>query len=185
MTRRHLLLITLICAGCSDVSGWTPSTSTMPSSSSIVAQESPPGPLSSPYALSNDADWSIIEAVTVRPGDPTASIDPSVDWYVEYTRRGSPDTQVLVTGHSESFDATRAAFEQLGYDLVPVTIADRMSEAGTIPNDPSSPPVIVLRNDNQSMVVLSYQLDVAELAMFAATLEPVTAGDWAAIERQR
>lgn len=135
------------------------------------------------YALLADAGWTLQEAIDPRADDPLIAAErPALDWYDEYVRSPSAteSQMVRVSGHEADFDESRGAFEDRGYQLDDVTIAGRQAAGGFLPGDTPRSSLLVLDNNGSTLLVLSYELNLADLTALAEKIRPVSAAAWIA-----
>lgn len=159
--------LTVFVGGCSS----DPKTTTPPSSDAARH-----------YALLADPAWTLHEAIDLRADDPLAATEhPALDWYDEYERSPSATESqtVRVSGHDATFEASQREFEGRGYELSDVTIAGWQAASAFLPGDtPHS--LLVLDNGDSSLLVLSYELSLADLSALAEKIRPANAATWIA-----
>ncbi len=134
-----------------------------------------------PYALLRDEEWELQEAVDPPVDDPVASIErPALEWYIEYVRSPSDleSEMVRVSGHATGFEESRSQLSELTFDLTETPV-DGWRAVGGTSDEPAGPALLLLENGDRSIVVLSYEVTLDELAVLAARIEPVDAPTWA------
>jgi hypothetical protein len=135
------------------------------------------------YALLADPGWTFKEAIDPRSDDPAAAAErPAVDWYDEYERSTSANESqtVRISGHATTFEQSRTELEQQGFDFSAVTVDGWQSVGGVIPEDTPQSKVIVLANGTSSLLVLSYELSLDDLALLAEKVRPADKATWVA-----
>jgi hypothetical protein len=137
------------------------------------------------YAIVTNDDWSLQEAVDPPEDDPFASAErPPMDWYAEYVRTlpvpgGSEGQMVRLSGHATPISDTRAALTQLGWDFTAIQIEGWDGLGGTNPTDPASPPIVLLEDPGATtLMLLSYELSLDEVAAFAESVEITDEEAW-------
>jgi hypothetical protein len=93
-----------------------------------------------------------------------------LEWYAEYVQSSTnQSSMVRLSGHRATFDETRAALEALGLAFDDVALQHWQALGGSAPDDPASPTIIVLAIGPTTLMTLSYELDLAQLAPIADT----------------
>lgn len=134
------------------------------------------------YALLRDAQWVLREAVDPPAGDPAASAQrPPVEWYVEYERApsGLESQLVVISGHEPELEETRSQLAASTFELAETPV-DGWPAVGGVSGDPVGPGILVLDDGDRSIMVLSYELSVDQLASLAARIETVDSATWTA-----
>jgi len=134
------------------------------------------------YALLRAERWKFNEAIDLADGDPLASIDrPPVDWYAEYERSSASRSEMVrLSGHRASLDEHRAELEKVGFELSDVDVEGRRAIGGSDRDDAASPAVLLLEQGGRSLLLLSYDLSLEELARLSEHLEPADRAAWLA-----
>lgn len=138
------------------------------------------GGIDGSYLLLAAEGWELQEAVDPAADDPIATIErPPLLWYAEY-EQGAADTpsRVRVSGHDGDLAAVLDALVP-GFGFEDRTIDGRPALVGR-GNDPLGPSVVVLEHGTTSVMVLSYELPVEQLADLATRVEEVDEAGWAA-----
>lgn len=136
------------------------------------------------YALLRNEEWQLQEAVDPPADDPASLIErPVFDWYIEYVRSPSEleSELVRVSGHATGFEESRSQLSEGGFDLTETSVDGWRAVGGTF-DEPAGigPALLLLENGDRSIVVLSYEVALDELAVLAARIEPVDAAAWTA-----
>ncbi len=137
------------------------------------------------YAVVNDQEWSLQEAVDPPQDDAFASAErPAMEWYSEHVRTvpvsgGAEGQMVRLSGHSASISESRAALEALEWEFEILEL-DGWEGFGSIPVDPTRPAVVLLDHGSTTFILLSYELTVDEVATFAGSVEAVDETTWEA-----
>lgn len=131
------------------------------------------------YLIRPRDQWTLKEAIDPPPGSLATKAEPSLDWYAEYEKSSTNESQqVRVSGHAADIDTVRARL--MGFQLKPTTVGTRPALAGTS-TDPAGPSVVLFSmNTTYTAMVLSYELNVEDLINWAATLTPATQAQWIA-----
>ena len=127
-----------------------------------------------------DDAWTLQEAVDPPVDDPIASLDrPPLDWYAEYVRSSPTESQMVrLSGHRMTFDEARADLEDLGFEFADIEVDGWRSIGGSATADPVGPAVVLLENGSTSLMVLTYELELDDLAEVAGTIEAVDEATW-------
>jgi hypothetical protein len=133
-----------------------------------------------PYALLSDDAWVLQEAVDPPADDPISSIErPPLDWYAEYVRSSPTESQMVrLSGHRTTFDDARTELEDVGFAFDVIEVDGRRSVGGSAAGDPAGPAVVLLETGSTSLMVLSYELEVDDLAELADAIEAVDETTW-------
>lgn len=131
------------------------------------------------YALQRDPDWNLQEAVDPPPNDRLAARDrPPMDWYAEYI---SGSVMVRLSGHAASPVQARRALGSVGFEFDAIELPRHgPAHVGTAPSDESGPTVLVMAGHDNTLLLLSYEADAADLVDFAATVSTATPEEWRA-----
>ena len=134
------------------------------------------------YGVLTDDTWTLQEAIDPPADAPIASLErPPLEWYAEYVQSStSQSSMVRLSGHRAAFDETRAALEELGFAFDDVALQHWQAVGGAAPDDPGSPTIIVLANGPTTLMTLSYELDLDQLAPITDTVENVDQANWIA-----
>jgi hypothetical protein len=133
------------------------------------------------YVLLRDPAWRLQEAIRPGADEPMVRLErPPMTWYAEYVRSPTPSESqmVRVSGHGADATQARAELEAVGFAFNSVPVASWHAVGGSAPDDPGSPTILILDNGRASVLVLSYELDLDELAAFAGHLDPVDEAAW-------
>jgi hypothetical protein len=131
-----------------------------------------------PYALLRDDGWTLQEALDPPADDPFASSEsPPLAWYAEYVQTaGNSSRMVRLSGHENSVASSREALEQGGFRFADVDVEGW--EAAGSESSETSPAVLLLDNDGATIMGLSYEVGLEELAGIAAGVEVVDGATW-------
>ena len=138
------------------------------------------------HAVVGDEEWSLQAAVDPPPDDALASAErPPMDWYSEHVRTvpvsgGAEGQMVRLSGHRASINESRVALEAVGWEFDSVQVDGWEGVGGTNPVDSASPTVVLLDNRSATIMLLSYELTVDEVAAFAGSVEAVDETRWEA-----
>lgn len=134
------------------------------------------------YAVLTDATWTLQEAIDPPADAPIASHErPPLAWYAEYVQTSANESStVRLSGHRATFDETVAALATFGFTFDDIALQRWQAVGGSAPDDPASPTIIVLANGPTTLVMLSYELDLAELTTITDTVEGVDQSGWIA-----
>ena len=171
---RRLLAVTA-CGGDDDADLIQPSTArNAPASDSTPAADSV-------YAVLTDDTWPLQEAIDPPADAPIASLErPPLEWYSEDVQSStSQSSMVRLSGHRAAFDETRAALEQLGFAFDDVALQHWQAVGGSAPHD-HHPTIIVLANGPTTLMTLSYELGLDQLAPITDTVESGDPANWIA-----
>jgi hypothetical protein len=152
-----LLLLAVVLLGCLGAVGCTGDGADRRASSQVGRD----------YVVLRDPAWRLQEAIRPRAEDLIAQLErPPMTWYAEYVRSPTPteSQMVRVSGHRAGAARARAELEAVGFSFAPVPVASWDAVGGNAPDDPSSPSMLVLDNGRSSVLVLSHELDLDELA---------------------
>ena len=165
------------CAGDDDAGAPVPSST---GAAGVTGQET-----DVPYALASVPGWDTGEhldpdasAVPALPGD------PGLDWYSSYERTvgdgGITTTaSVRVSGHALALDALVSVLP--GRVFEPGSVGGFEARLGPPLADPEPPIVLLAIDDAHTVMVLSYELALDELAAWAEALRVVSDEEWAAV----
>jgi hypothetical protein len=133
------------------------------------------------YALQQDPGWELQEAVDPRPDDAIAAHDrPPMDWYAEYVR-SSYTEMVRLSGHDATVAESRAALEAVDFSFEQADVAGfDLALSGRSEVDESGPSVLLLSGGPGTLILLSYEVGIEELAAFAGTVEAANEDEWRA-----
>jgi hypothetical protein len=137
------------------------------------------------YFVFQDSAWELKEAVDY-PDDlgPLASTEPDLDWYAE-SERFVPlaDSSIIegqnlrLSGHESGLDDHAA--QLLGADLSETQVGERRALVGT--GADGKPALLTIEvGPDYTLMLLSYELDPAELVDAAARLDAVCQAEWVA-----
>lgn len=128
------------------------------------------------YALLRAGEWRLQEAVD--PPEQHTAERPALDWYAEYVSTSQTRGMLRLSGHRAGFDDARSELEAVGFALAEVEVAGRGAAGGTTGEAGSAPVVVLLDSGPMSLLLLSYELDVAALAELAGAVETVERKEW-------
>lgn len=132
------------------------------------------------YAVLSDDAWSLQEAVDPPENDPlVVDRPPLLDWWAEYVW-ASPEEgrMVRLSGHQLPLAEARADLAGLGFALDDVAVDGWTAVGGTSVDDPSGPAIVLLDRGSTSLMLLSYELTVADLAALAGQTRAVDDLGW-------
>lgn len=137
------------------------------------------------YFVFQDSAWELKEAVDY-PDDlgPLASTEPDLDWYAESERFVPLADSSAVEGQSLRLSGHRSGLDQyaaqlLGADLNETQVGGRRALVG-IGADGKPALLTVEVGSDYTFMLLSYELDPAELVDAAARVDAVCQAEWVA-----
>lgn len=138
---------------------------------------------SGPYFLYEEDGWDFRSGADYPPdSSPLERVEPSLDWFVEYERFSpSPDggtvegVSLRLSGHGTGIDDQRE--ELLGFQSEEAEIAGRAAYTGASPEgEPTAVGIAV--DDDYTVMLLSYGLDMEELTETASRIEQACQARW-------
>jgi hypothetical protein len=144
---------------------------------------SPSAPL---YIVRSPDEWSLKRALNPAPDSLASRVEPSLDWFAEYERRGPVSDEgrytlyrVRLSGHFAAVERQRDNLHGLVGERS-VVIAGKTAISGRLA-DPIGPEVVLIRlSDTYSAVALSYELTGDDLVAWCATLRDASEAEWVA-----
>jgi hypothetical protein len=130
------------------------------------------------YAVLRTDDWKLQEAVDPPEDDPIATADhPPLAWYAEYVQNTANSSRMVrISGHLESLSQARDELERVGFSFVDVDV-DGWQAVGSAASG-GSPAMILLENVGGTIIGLSYEVGLDELAGLGADIEAVDEATW-------
>ncbi len=165
--------VALLVGACSDDDA-AQQTASSSSSTSTTATVTVAG-----YTLLSSDGWTLAEAHDPPADDPVTAADhPPADWYAEYDGTGSSQgVHVRLSGHPTPLTETVEALEDMGFTLGDAATASVVS--GRSP-DLSGPVVVLVARGDRTVLLLSYNVELALLQTLVPELLDVDSDGWLA-----
>ena len=131
------------------------------------------------FALLENDDWELREAVDRQADDVAHPGDPDLDWYSEF-ERFVPLSDDRVEGVSLVISGHDVAVEDLQRQLTNVRFRRHPETSKLLVGSATNGPSIVLKrvSDSYTLRLLSYGLEVDELVQITAETRPACKAEW-------
>jgi hypothetical protein len=104
---------------------------------------------------------------------------PPPEWWAEYGSEAS--VAVRLSSHAAGFADTISELEESGFVSEVIPLERGPAVGGSFAGDTGGPVLVVLDNGSSTLVLLSYDVDLVELAAVAESVESIDRETWLAM----